>query len=47
MDWYLFERYDCNHWSAVEWIPKKKRVKTGEENLVVNGIHFALVLRTN
>ena len=22
LDWYLFERYDWNHWSAADWMPK-------------------------
>ena len=22
VDWYLSERYDWNHWSAVDWMPK-------------------------
>ena len=34
VDWYLSERYDWNHWSAVDWMPKT--VQAGEENVVVN-----------
>ena len=39
VDWYLSERYEWNHWSAVDWMPKNK-VQTGEENLapVVNSV---------
>ena len=38
VDWYLSERYDWNHWSAVDWNSKKKRVQAAEENLVVNSV---------
>ena len=24
VDWYLSERYEWNHWSAVDWMPKKR-----------------------
>ena len=34
--WYLSERYDWNHWSAADWMPKT--VQAGEENLVVNSV---------
>ena len=37
VDWHLSERYEWNHWSAVDWMPKN-RVQAGEENLVVNSI---------
>ena len=36
VDWYLSERYDWNHWSAVDWMPKT--VQAGEENLAVNSV---------
>ena len=39
VDWYLSERYDWNHWSAADWMPKT--VQAGEENLVVNSIKAA------
>ena len=36
VDWYLFERYDWNHSSATDWMPK--RVQVGEENFMVNSV---------
>ena len=26
VDWYLSERYDWNHWSAVDWMPKRELI---------------------
>ena len=31
VDWYLSERYEWNHWSAVDWMPKNRGEFGGQE----------------